>query len=62
MSNKEEITIDKAVATIIEWPDKDDFICWNVRHYMVGGDPTDNSIELADYWERCYKIIKPNQP
>ena len=54
-----EITVDEAIATIVEYPDKDDFICWNVTHSMYGGEPTDNSIELAAYWDKCKAIATP---
>ena len=52
-------TIEDAIKTLIDYPDKDDFVCWNVKHYMYGGEPTDNSIELAQYWEECRKLVKP---
>ena len=52
-------TIEEACAVLIEWPDQDDFVCRNVQYYMYGGDPTDNSIELAQYWNKCKKIVTP---
>lgn len=51
-------TIEEACAVLIEWPDQDDFVCWNVQHSMYGGEPTDNSIELAQYWRKCKEIVK----
>jgi hypothetical protein len=48
---------EEAFKTISEWPDIDDFICQNVTHSMYGGEPTDNSIELAEYWEKCKTIV-----
>ena len=52
-------TVEEACATLIKWPDQDDFVCWNVQHSMSGGEPTDNSIELASYWNKCKKLITP---
>ena len=52
-----EPTVDEACATIIEYPDQDDFVCWNVQYCMYGGEPTDNSIELASYWSKCKAIV-----
>lgn len=56
----ENPTIEEACATLIEWPNQDDFVCWNVVHSMYGGEPTDNSIELAQYWSKCNLLIKKN--
>ena len=52
-----EPTIEEACAIIIEWPDQDDFICWNVQHFMYEGEADDNSIELSEYWIKCKKLI-----
>ena len=52
-----EITIEEAKKTIKEWYDQDDFVCRNVNYYMYGGEPTDNSIELAQYWNKCKAIL-----
>ena len=45
-----------AIEVIKEWPDQDDFICRNVRQFMNGGEPDDNSIQLAQYWSACKRI------
>ena len=52
-----EITMDEAIKTIINYPDNEDFICWKVQYYMYGGEPTDNSFELAQYWDICKSMV-----
>lgn len=56
-----EITVDEAIATIIDYPDKDYFISWNVVYSIYNGEPTDNSIELAQYWDKCKTILTPQK-
>lgn len=51
------ITYDEALKVFREFPDQDDFVCQNVQHYLYGGEPMDNSIELAQYWSRCKRIV-----
>ncbi len=53
-------TKEEAIKVIKEWPDQDDFVCRNVQYSMYGGEPTDNSIELASYWGKCHSIINPS--
>ena len=53
-----EPTIEEARKTIAEWPDQDDFVCHHVQYYMYGGEPSDNSIELAQYWDKCNSKLK----
>jgi hypothetical protein len=52
-----DITVEEAIQTMINYPCKEDFILWKVKHSMNGGELTDNSIELAQYWEQCRKIV-----
>jgi hypothetical protein len=49
--------LEEAKSTIDEWPNQDDFVCQHVQHSMYGGEPTDNSIELAQYWNKCKSMV-----
>ena len=50
-------TKEQAEKIIIEFPDQDDFVCRNVKYFISGGEPDDNSIELAAYWSKCKKLV-----
>ena len=48
----------EAFETIKEWGvDVDNFVTCNYRQTMCGGDPSDNSIELGDYFMDCLRIV-----
>jgi hypothetical protein len=53
------IPLEDAEKVINEFPDKDDFINCNVqmKQTSVNGDFSDNSFDLADYWEQCSQIV-----
>lgn len=48
----------EAFETIKEWGvDVDNFVAHNCQNTMCGGDVSDNSIELSDYFMDCLKIV-----
>ena len=52
------ISTEEAVEVIKEWGvDCDNFVAHNYSHRMVSGGPTDNSIELGEYFLKCLKIV-----
>lgn len=61
--DKRDIAIEKAKKIIEEHPDKNDYVCkYIVRSYDHNNNPTDNSIELDEFWEDCKRIIAPPLP
>ena len=61
--DKRDIAIEKAKKIIEQYPDKNDYVCkYIVRSYDHNNNPTDNSIELDEFWEDCKRIIAPPLP
>jgi len=53
-----KVSIEEAISVIGEWGvDCDNFVACNHRQFLVGGDPTDNSIELSEYFLKCLKLV-----
>ena len=53
-----KISIDEAIGVIKEWGvDCDNFVANNYRQTMQGGDPSDNSIALSEYFLNCLKMV-----
>ena len=63
------ITLETARKTIKEYPTEDSYISQNIQRFMnwetVNGElaeyPDDNSIQLADFWNECYRLVKFNK-
>ena len=56
--DKRDIAIEKAKKIIEQYPDKNDYVCkYIVRSYDHNNNPTDDSIELDEFWEDCKRII-----
>ena len=52
------ISIEEAVGVIKEWGvDCDNFVAMKYCQSMHGGEPSDNSIELSEYFLECLKIV-----
>ena len=55
----ETITFKKANNIIELYSTEDDYIIVNIKRFLNrDNDPDDNSIELAEYYQKCLKIIK----
>lgn len=53
-----EITFEEAKKVIEEWGvDTDNYSAVNLKHFMNGGEPDDNSIETHNYHQKCLKIV-----
>ena len=53
-----EISVKEAVKVIKEWGvDCDNYVAHTYRQYMYGGDPCDNSMECANYFIECLKLV-----
>lgn len=53
-----EISVDEAIGVIKEWGvDCDNFVAHNYRQFLIGGEPTDNSIDLSEYFSKCLKTV-----
>ena len=53
-----EISTKTAVATIEEWGvDCDNFVAHNSRQFLVNGEPSDNSIEVGEFFLGCLAIV-----
>ena len=53
-----EVSIEEAVKTINEWGvDCDNFVAHNYRQSLVSGEPTDDSVELSEYFLNCLKVV-----
>ena len=51
-----KISIGEAIYIIKEWGvDCDNYVAQNYKQYLVGGEPTDNSIQLSEYFLKCLK-------
>jgi hypothetical protein len=58
MINIKEIPVKEAIKIINEWGvNCDDFVAHNYRQFLVDGDPTDNSIDLSEYFLKCLEIV-----
>jgi len=56
------MTIEEAKEVIKKYKSEDDYIVANIKRFMnFLGDPDDNSIELAIYYQKC-KIRAKDKP
>ena len=52
------ISLDEAVGVIKEWGvDCDNFVAHNYHPVMFGGEPTDNSVEMGEYFLHCLRKV-----
>lgn len=49
--------LQEAINTLKEFPNVDDFVARKAQPFMNGGEPDDNSLELAAYWNSCLKSV-----
>ena len=53
-----KVSIEEAIGVINEWGvDCDNFVAHNYRQYMNGGNPSDDSMEKAQYFMECLRLV-----
>ena len=53
-----DISIDEAVGVIKEWGvDCDNFVSVHYQQKLYGGEPSDNSMECAQYFHTCLTMV-----
>ena len=58
---KAEITLNEAKIIIEKYPSEDEYILAHLSRFMNHGEADDNSIELADYWQKCYGFLNKDK-
>lgn len=56
--SKDKITLEEAQKVVEQYKYEHEYVCRNIQHFMNNDfEPTDNSIELADYYNECKRIV-----
>lgn len=57
-----EVTLEEAMKVINEYPSIDSFVSENCQaHAGMHNEYYDNSVELAEYYSKCEKIVNQNK-
>jgi len=56
-----EPTLQEAFEIIAKYPTEVDYVMGHIKYFLnSNNDPDDNSIELAEYWQECNKVLTHN--